>query len=73
MVIIDSETVRRPAKLVEALSKHRVTHLISVPTLLELLVPHLLGEAAFHPCSDFTACAIPVVPGVPYPRTKLLI
>ncbi|KAL0042895.1 hypothetical protein WJX79_002928 [Trebouxia sp. C0005] len=40
-VILPDETVKNPALLMQALIKHRVTHLTAVPTLLHALVPYL--------------------------------
>lgn len=60
-VILPDTTVKDPAALVQALIRHRVTHLTLVPTLLQALLPHLEGTAGPASCQAAAGTSLPAL------------
>ena len=56
-MILPDQTVRNPPALVQALIRHRVTHLTAVPTLLQALLPYL-QSASRQPLYQSAASAM---------------
>lgn len=67
-LVLPPEISRDPKALLQALVKHRVTHVVAVPTLLRMLLPHIrrlgaegelltpaAGNTAPNPCHMVSA------------------
>lgn len=47
-MIIPEGSERQPTILHRSLVRHKVTHLVAVPTLMEMLLPHIEGDISFQ-------------------------